>query len=288
MNKTSQRGRSYPGEPNYAHGGDRHGSGRSHSVRVPPSSEEAAPVGEPRATGEGPAKSPASQAAKGKGRGRGRARHQHQLQNQGSSGGSGLEATVKALARLTLRQGDYIARLQTDHTVLMTFNIEQNPANIIPALAGVAERWNYLRLNEPGKINRTLRHTLLIFVIDTLLKRLADKDSLQNAAKQGWLVSPSAPRADAQWAYMMWKETKPRTASRGQGAVHSGLGGVSDFASGTRADPALFSDSSAHRGDVGTLSDAAARIVASGVPDHANDAEVVRSRGMADDRGRPA
>ena len=100
--------------------------------------------------------------------------------------------------------------------MLMTFNIEENPAHITPALAGVAERWNHLRLNEPGKINRTLRHTLLIFVIDTLLKRLADKDSLQNAAKQGWLVSPLAPQAemaaDAQWAYMMRKETKLQAA----------------------------------------------------------------------------
>ena len=135
-----------------------------------------APVGEPRVTGERPAKAPASQAAKGKGRGRGRSRPQRHQPNQGLSGGSWLEATVKALARLTLRQGDYIARLQTDHTVLMNFNIEENPANIIPALAGVAERWNHLRLNEPGKINRTLRHTLLIFVIDTLLKRLSEKE----------------------------------------------------------------------------------------------------------------
>ena len=124
-------------------------------------------VGEPRVTGKRPAKSPASQASKGKGRGRGRVRPQHHQQNQGSSGGSGLEATVKALARLTLCQGDFIARLQRDHTVLMTLSIEEYPAHIIPVLAGVAERWNHLRLNEPGKISRTLRHTLLIFDIDT-------------------------------------------------------------------------------------------------------------------------
>ena len=43
----------------------------------------------------------------------------------------------------------------------------------------------------------------------------------------------------------------PRTGSRGQGAVHSRLGGESDFAGGTRADPAFFSDSPAHRADVG-------------------------------------
>ena len=68
-----------------------------------------------------------------------------------------------------------------------------------------------------GKINRTLRHTLLIFVLDTLLARLAEKDSLQHAAKQGWLVSQTAQQAemaaDAQWAYMMWKETKLQAAS---------------------------------------------------------------------------
>ena len=80
----------------------------------------------------------------------------------------------------------------------------------------MAERWNHLRINKPGKINRTLRHTLLIFVLDTLLARLAGKESLQNAARQGWLVSQTAPQAetaaDAQWAYMMWKETKRQAA----------------------------------------------------------------------------
>ena len=86
----------------------------------------------------------------------------------------------------------------------------------MPALAGVAERWNRVRINEPGKINRTLRHTLLIFVFDALLTRLSEKDSLQNAAKQGWLVSPSAPQAetaeDAQWAYLLWKDSKLQAA----------------------------------------------------------------------------
>ena len=46
------------------------------------------------------------------------------------------------------------------------------------------------------------------------------------------------------------------------------------------------SDLPAHRADVGARSDAAARTVAAGpqgVPDHANDAEVVCPRGMAGD-----
>ena len=51
----------------------------------------------------------------------------------------------------------------------------------------------------------------------------------------------------------------PRAGCRGQGAIHPRLEGDSNPAGGTRADPAFFSDPPAHRGDVGTLSDAATR-----------------------------
>ena len=65
---------------------------------------------------------------------------------------------------------------------------------------GGGREWNHLRINEPGKINRTLRHTLLIFVFDALR----------------WLVSPSAPQAemaaDAQWAYLLRKDSKLQAA----------------------------------------------------------------------------
>ena len=111
--------------------GDGHGPGRGHSVSIPPPPEEAGPL-----RGAAHHRRKASEVASLASSQR---KRQQRQQHQGSSGGSGLDATVKALARLTLRQGDYIARLKTDHTVLMTFNLEENPSNIIPALAGVAE-----------------------------------------------------------------------------------------------------------------------------------------------------
>ena len=103
-----------------------------------------------------------------------------------------------ATLTLRLRQGDYLIQLQLDHTILVMLANEQFTYNLTPAFAEVAEKRNHLRQTDQSKIDRTLRHTLLLFALDYLHSRTSNTEDLKTAKANGWLKS-SELLADSAW-----------------------------------------------------------------------------------------
>ncbi|CAE7894212.1 unnamed protein product [Symbiodinium necroappetens] len=111
---------------------------------------------------------------KGKGKGKGKAKKEAAKMN--------LDEAVQLMAAVTLQLVDQSSRIQLDTSFLLTIKNEGGPENLLPVMHKVWAQWKKIQAEEPEKLERPLRCSMLIALLMEMKAR-AEK-LLQDAAQQ--------------------------------------------------------------------------------------------------------
>ncbi|CAE7429260.1 Pol [Symbiodinium natans] len=124
-------------------------------------------------------------------------------------------ALLHRVAKAIVVQSDYLARLQSDHTVLFTFKNGNGPQLMVPLLHEVAANWREQR--SKGAVTKSLKQTLLQYVAAEIVTRVTtfggDKAAQAKAQEMGWITS------DMEYNFLDWNAEEQRLVPRQEGTL---------------------------------------------------------------------
>ncbi|OLQ02114.1 LINE-1 retrotransposable element ORF2 protein [Symbiodinium microadriaticum] len=117
--------------------------------------------------------------------------------------GDELREVVGLLARLALKHEDTEAALRSDTSFMLYFNTRG--MTITRALYNIAQDWR--RLKDEGKLNQSLRVTLIIGMLTAMKEKMQTalhEEVRPSLEKHSWLTKANPPA----WAYMTYNQEK--------------------------------------------------------------------------------
>ena len=124
-------------------------------------------------------------------------------------------ALLHRVAKAIVVQSDYLARLQSDHTILFTFKNGNGPQLMVPLLHEVAANWREQR--SKGAVTKSLKQTLLQYVAAEIVTRVTtfggDKAAQAKAQEMGWITS------DMEYNFLDWNAEEQRLVPRQEGTL---------------------------------------------------------------------
>lgn len=113
-----------------------------------------------------------------------------------------LDEAVQLMAAVTLQLVDQSSRIQLDTSFLLTIKNEGGPENLLPVMYRVWAQWKKIQAEEPEKLERPLRCSMLIALLMEMKAR-AEK-LLQDAAQQERLKGLEWIDSSGRWVYKKW------------------------------------------------------------------------------------
>ena len=144
--------------------------------------------------------------AKDKGKGKGG--------SHGSSKSEEMEI-IQQLSRIVLRHEDQLLRIQMD--TLLIFQLRSNVDGafaVLPTLYETANEWKRRHQQDPKNVDKSLRQTVLLRLIQELRSRLQlAQSNPQLLQEKGWLNERKA------WVYQQWNPDKQQLEPQGKDDV---------------------------------------------------------------------
>ena len=136
--------------------------------------------------------------------------------NRGRSGTSlDDRALLHRVAKAVVVQSDYLARLQSDHTVIFTFRNGNGPQMMVPLLHKVAANWREQRSR--GQVTKSLKQVLLQYLVAEIITRVttfgSDKEAQAKAQEMGWVTS------DLEYNFLDWDTEEKKLIPRQEGTL---------------------------------------------------------------------
>ncbi|CAE7619848.1 unnamed protein product, partial [Symbiodinium sp. KB8] len=120
-----------------------------------------------------------------------------------------LQYAMELVQRLLLRHEDaaLLARIESSFVMHMRLNV---PASVVPMLFAAAGAWRKIKQEEPQKLDRPMRCSLLLCLFEELKTRMektvSDADQLSKLVELGW-VSVGPP---VTWNFLRWDGAQKR------------------------------------------------------------------------------